>query len=332
MNQPLLSVIVPTFNDGPTIDRCLASLQAQTWGQLEVLVIDDGSEDETPERLASWAQRWSAVRVFRLPQRRGAAAARNVGFQAAQGEILALIDGDMWAPPEWLAFLVAPLLENTADVTGGPDRVPEHAPLVSRCIGYSMDSLLTNAGLRRGDSRLVRYLPGTGNMAIRQSLLTQSGRFDERFYDTGEDKEWLYRVRAAGARFVYLPEALAWHERRPDLWLHARKQLLSGRRRLDIVRQNPQTFEWPHFAPAALVLFLLLGGLIPMWRPWWLACWALGGLVTLLDSVRGARLLGDARAVPLLLFSSACIPLGYGLGICWRAVELAWKGGAARCS
>jgi glycosyltransferase involved in cell wall biosynthesis len=323
---PLISIIVPTFNDSATIERCVLSLEKQDWPNLEILVIDDGSTDRTRDLLSDLGPRCPRLRTLALTCQSGAAAARNLGFQQARGEILALIDGDMWAPPEWLTTLVRPLLEGVADVTGGPDLVPPDAPLVSRCIGYSMDSLLTNAGLRLGNTKLVKYLPGTGNMAIDAATLRRAGQFDETFHDTGEDKEWLHRVREAGGRFLYLPQALAWHERRPDLLLHAKKQLLSGRRRLDIVLKDPASFEWPHFAPAALVLFLTLAFGVPALRDLWWAAVLGGGALMVLDGLNGAWKLRDARAFPVLLFSSAFIPFGYGLGVLWRAVEVLSRG------
>lgn len=317
----LVSIIIPTYNDQACIERTVLSMQEQAWDDLEILVINDGSTDATPQILERLAETVPNLRLFHVPGKSGAATARNVGFQNARGTILALIDGDMWAPPEWVPTLIAPLLTGEAEVTGGPDRVPPDSPLISRCIGYSMDSLLTNAGLRLGDSKLVRYLPGTGNMAITRAALDKAGNFDESFHDTGEDKEWLHRVSESGARCVYLPQALAWHERRPDLLLHARKQLLSGRRRFDIVLQDRTAFEIPHFLPAFILLFLALA---PWWaplRPLWSLVVGVCIILISIDCIRGARQMGDWRAFPILWLSSVCIPVGYGLGVIIRAGE-----------
>lgn len=321
-NQPLISLIIPTYNNVATIERCLRSLCDQDWPLKEILVIDDASTDGTFERLKAFDPGPCPLRIFRLDRQSGAAAARNCGFLEAQGKLIALIDGDMWAPSEWLSLLVAPLLAGEAEVTGGPDKVPPQSELISRCIGYSMDSILTNAGLRLGHTRLVTYLPGTGNMAILTSVLRGVGGFDEGFFDTGEDKEWLYRIRASGARLTYLPQALAWHERAPDVWLHAKKQLLSGRRRLDIVLKDPASFEWPHFAPSLLLIFLISVLAFPLLRPLGLWIWALGVGLVVADAFYGAFQLGDVRAIPILMFTSPCIPLGYGFGVLIRGVEV----------
>lgn len=324
MIKPLISIIVPVYNNVATIERCLDSLESQTWPNIEVIMVDDASCDGSLQLLEALAKSRSCLRVYSLAARSGAAAARNLGFKNAKGEILALIDGDMWAPQDWLELLVQPLFAGIAEVTGGPDRVPKDSSLVSRCIGYSMDSLLTSGGLRLGSTKLVRYLPGTGNMAIASGVVRNAGVFNEEFHDTGEDKEWLHRVRESGARMLYLEQALAWHERKPDLLLHAKKQLLSGRRRFDIALNSPGSFEWPHFAPAALVAFLLVGGYSPELRILWLGVIAIIAFVLLCDSFYGAWKLGDPRALPILLFSLATIPLGYGLGTLLRGLELAF--------
>ena len=320
-NKPLVTVIVPTHNDGATLEKCIRSLFAQSYCSLEVVVVNDASTDRTVEVLQELSQEDDRLRYDSLGVKSGAARARNRGFVLARGDVIALIDGDMWAPPEWLGQLLAPILANQADVTGGPDKVPPTAPLESRCIGYSMDSVLTNGGLRRGDTKLVTYLPGTGNMAIRRSFLDRAGTFDEEFHDTGEDKEWLYRVKEAGATFCYLPEALAWHERRADVLLHAKKQFLSGRRRFDIWEKDPSSFEWPHLAPSLLIVFLLVAWSVPYLRVLWLFVWLMGGALVAVDCYRGAKELGSVRAFFLLVLTSCVIPFGYGAGILWRTGE-----------
>jgi glycosyltransferase involved in cell wall biosynthesis len=321
MNRPLISVIVPTYNDGPTLEKCVRSLFDQTWSNLEVIVVNDCSSDDTLAVLQKLAHEFPRLRYDSTELRSGAARARNTAFSMAEGEIIALIDGDMWAPPDWLEQLALPIVSGHVEVTGGPDFVPPTAPLASRCIGYSMDSILTNGGLRRGDTKLVTYLPGTGNMAIRADFIERSGHFDEEFHDTGEDKEWLHRVKEAGARFQYLPDALAWHERRPDILLHAKKQLLSGRRRFDIWEKDPSSFEWPHLAPSLLILFLVTAWFWAASRPLWYGVVLLGGSLVFADCYKGAKELGTPRAFLLLVLTSCAIPFGYGLGILQRAAE-----------
>ena len=95
MHDPLISVIVPAYNSGPLLDETLQSVLTQTWKRREVIVVDDGSTDDTPTRLAAYG---SALRTVRQ-ENRGTGAARNAGLRVACGEYVALLDhDDLWAP------------------------------------------------------------------------------------------------------------------------------------------------------------------------------------------------------------------------------------------
>lgn len=92
---PLVSVIIPTYNRAGQVAEAVASVAAQTFRDFEILVVDDGSTDATPEVLASL----EGVRVLRHACRRGVAAARNLGAAKAKGEWLAFLDSDdLWLP------------------------------------------------------------------------------------------------------------------------------------------------------------------------------------------------------------------------------------------
>jgi hypothetical protein len=97
-DQPLVSVVIPLYNAAATVERTLASVLAQTWSRLEVLVVDDGSTDDGPERVARIAARGKCVRLLRQANA-GVAAARNYGAVEARGEHFAFVDADdLWAP------------------------------------------------------------------------------------------------------------------------------------------------------------------------------------------------------------------------------------------
>ncbi len=320
--EPTCSLIVPVCNNGATVEACLRSLRQQSYGSLEFLVVDDSSTDDTLARARAAVEGDSRFIFLQTDRRSGAATARNLAMEKAQGELLVFIDGDMEAPSNWVETLVKPILKGEADGAGGPDLVKARAPLVSRCIGYSMDSWLLTGGLRHGTTRLVKYLPGTGNLALKAEVVREVGYFCPAFHDYGEDKEFLYRVRFAGYRFVYVPEALAWHHRPPDSWLHFRKQFISGQRRVDIWRTLPGTFEWAHAAPALLIGFYAA---LTYWPRLFLVGLLAALLALTLDAVVAVRRLGDPRALVVTPWTSLAIPLGYGLGIIVGLFK--WLGG-----
>jgi len=96
--QPLVSIVIPTYNRERHLPQCLRSVLAQTYSHFEVLVIDDGSTDGTGELLETFQARDSRIRYFSQANG-GVSSARNVGIRAAQGELIALLDSDdAWLP------------------------------------------------------------------------------------------------------------------------------------------------------------------------------------------------------------------------------------------
>src|SRR5713226_7707474 len=94
-----VSVIMPTFNRRRVIGRAISSVLSQTYSDYELIVIDDGSTDGTSDWLA---QEYPGVRLIRCASNRGAAGARNFGFEAARGEFIAFLDSDDVWTPEYL--------------------------------------------------------------------------------------------------------------------------------------------------------------------------------------------------------------------------------------
>ena len=96
--QPKISIIVPVYNVESVLGRCLDSLIGQTLRQIEIICVDDGSTDRSPEILARYAEREPRMRFIRQTnQRQGAA--RNRGFELATGEYVLYIDSDDWVDP-----------------------------------------------------------------------------------------------------------------------------------------------------------------------------------------------------------------------------------------
>lgn len=99
--RPSFTVVIPTRDRSELVERAAKSVLAQTWTDFELLVVDDGSTDDTAERLAHWSD--PRLRVLSQP-RRGVSAARNLGAKHARGRILTFLDSDDEALPEWLAW------------------------------------------------------------------------------------------------------------------------------------------------------------------------------------------------------------------------------------
>lgn len=99
MDKPVCSVIIPAYNHARFLRDCVASVQGQTLRNIEILVVDDASRDDTPAIMAELCQGDSRIRYIPLSENQGVAAARNRGVQEARAEWIALLDSDdLWLP------------------------------------------------------------------------------------------------------------------------------------------------------------------------------------------------------------------------------------------
>jgi len=115
MNQlPLLSIIVPVYKVEAYLDKCLGSLTAQTYGNLEILLVEDGSPDGSGAICDAWAERDSRIKVIHQ-ENQGGGAARNAALEIARGELLAFVDSDDYIHPELYTHLYS-LLQQGADI------------------------------------------------------------------------------------------------------------------------------------------------------------------------------------------------------------------------
>ncbi|WP_350561924.1 glycosyltransferase family 2 protein [Psychrobacter sp. CAL346-MNA-CIBAN-0220] len=110
--QQKVTVVVTAYNANATIDSCINSLLQQTWSNLEVIVIDDASTDDTLTHLQHLSKRHAALKIIALPQNVGTFAAKSIGAQYATGEFLTCQDSDDWAHPQKIAEQVQPLIDN----------------------------------------------------------------------------------------------------------------------------------------------------------------------------------------------------------------------------
>lgn len=115
MSKGLISVIIPCYNLEGYIRKCIDSILGQTYKNLEVIAIDDGSTDRTPDLLAEYAAKDDRVVILRQ-ENSGAGAASNRGIEAARGEFIAFVDNDDWIEPEMYERLHRAMTANDADI------------------------------------------------------------------------------------------------------------------------------------------------------------------------------------------------------------------------
>ena len=115
MDQPLVSVIIPVYKVEAFLPRCLDSILKQSYRELEIICVNDGSPDNCLSILETYAEKDSRIKVIDQ-KNQGVSAARNNGFQAATGQLISYIDSDDWIHPQYYEILVDCLLHHDADI------------------------------------------------------------------------------------------------------------------------------------------------------------------------------------------------------------------------
>jgi len=113
MRQPLVSIIIPVFNEEKYLSFCLDSLKNQTYKNFEIIVVDDGSTDSSPEIVKNFQFSVKNLRFFRQIHQ-GPGMARNLGASKAKGKILVFVDADMKFDKDYIKYLVKPIIEGRA--------------------------------------------------------------------------------------------------------------------------------------------------------------------------------------------------------------------------
>ena len=232
-SYPRVSVVVCAYNAERTIDQCLASLEVLNYPDYEVIVVNDGSRDRT----RAIAESYDCCRIINQPNR-GLSIARNVGAEAATGEIIAYTDSDCVADPDWLTYLVAKMEASNLVACGGPNFPPPEDSLVPAAVavapGGPTHVLLSD--------EIAEHIAGC-NMAFRRNVLLQLGGFDPVYRAAGDDVDICWRFQDAGYTIGFSPAAVVWHFRRNTVAAYCRQQQGYGKAEALVYSKHPFRFN-----------------------------------------------------------------------------------------
>jgi glycosyltransferase involved in cell wall biosynthesis len=238
MRAMKLSVVIPTHNKRPLLERTLAALLAQDAGtdQWNVVVVDDGSHDDTADVLARLGATEARLRIVTPGVNVGRAAARNLGWRAADGHWVLFLDDDILAPPGLLKAHLGILELGDDRGTIGPATT---APEIVDAPHFHYIDTRGVAKLGAGPAP-ARYFV-TQNAAVPRAALEAIGGFDEDFSAYGfEDMDIGFRLEGAGVRFQVLPEPVPQHIHHHTLTDYLEKKRICGRSSLrQVARRHP---------------------------------------------------------------------------------------------
>jgi len=188
-----ISVVIPVYNGAQYLSECIRSVHDQTLPVTEIIVIDDGSEDETPKVAATWD---SHIRYRRVPHR-GAACARNHGLRIAEMDFIAFIDSDdVWLPRK-LELQMTTLSQELG---------------ATMAFGYVEEFISSDLTPQEAAKLRCRTTPLPGicasTLLMRKSDCERAGPFDESI-QTGEFIEWCSRARDLGVKQIVVPEVVS---------------------------------------------------------------------------------------------------------------------------
>ena len=229
---PRISVVVCSYNGSRTLRDCLDGIDRLDYPEYETIVVDDGSTDATASIAAEYC-----VRVIRT-ENRGLSAARNTGFQAASGEIVAYVDDDARPDPHWLRYLAWAFRTTRHVAIGGPNLPPPGDGWIAECVanapGGPMQVLISDT--------LAEHIPGC-NMAFRKRALEAVGGFDPRYRTAGDDVDLCWRLQDRGWTIGFHAGAMVWHHRRNSVRTYWRQQQGYGRAEALLEHKWPERYN-----------------------------------------------------------------------------------------
>jgi hypothetical protein len=208
----LISVIVLNYNGKGFLNSCLSSLASQTYPDFEVIVVDNGSRDGSPEYIE---ENYPWVRLAKNDENLGFAGGTNVGIRAAKGEFIITLNNDSRADSRFIEELIKPMADPEVGVCAAKMLFPD-GRINSAGICISRSGAAWDRGMfepDRGQYEFVEEVFGAcaGAALYRREMLDEIGLFDEDFFLYLEDVDLAFRARLAGWKCLYVPGARVIH-------------------------------------------------------------------------------------------------------------------------
>ena len=314
--QPVVSVIIPHFNGIEILDACLTSLYTDPYPALEIVVVDNGSSDGSPDFVA---QKYPSVQLVRNRENRGFAGGCNDGMAQATGEYFLILNNDTTHKPGWIEELVN-VIQSSPEIGAVQPKLlsaqqPDHFDYsgggggLIDFIGYpfAIGRIFSNMEVDQGQYDEVReifWASGTAFL-VRREVIDQVGGFDEDFFAHMEEIDLCWRMQNAGWIIKNAPQAVVWHHSGwtlpPDRY---RKKYLNHRNNLIMLIKN---YPWRYLAlvfPLRIALegvAFVFSALIRDWKRMvaivHAALWVLVHPRTLIKKHMAIKILRDANAL-----------------------------------
>jgi mycofactocin system glycosyltransferase len=265
---PSITVVVPTRDRAPELADCLGALAGLDYPpeRLEVIVVDDGSEDPGPVAKVAAAH---GARLVVEDRNRGPAFARNQGAREATGELLAFVDSDCVPEPGWLRALTPYFAWERVGAVGGRTVAYRRASRLDRYEEVSSPLDMGTRLLFEGEGTSSLYVP-TCNLLVRRSVYHELAGLRESLR-LGEDVDFCWRLRESGRVLVYSPDGVVRHKHLDTLGALLRRRADYGSSEATLHALHPEMRGRLRLPPASAATVALVSAGVVTRKPWLLA-------------------------------------------------------------
>ncbi|MDY6878140.1 MAG: glycosyltransferase family 2 protein [Chloroflexota bacterium] len=320
---PVVSLVVPMYNETDFIAQCLDSLVEQDYptGCLELLIVDGMSTDNSAAIVQAYMAKYANVRLLQNP-RRLTPVAFNVGIRAAQGDLIGLVSSHCSLATDYVSQCVHHLQETGAWNVGGRQQTKGQDNLVSQLIALATTSPFGIGGSKFHYSNKAQYVDTVYMGVYPRWVFDKVGLFDETLV-RNQDYEFNHRVLAAGGKIYFTPKIRSEYHGRTTLSKFWRQYFQYGFWKVQVLKKHPDSVKIRHLVAPAFVLSLVTSMVVGIW---WteVLLFSAGILSTYVCAAMMASLLAARKnrqwIVFLLPFVFLILHVSWGLGFLWGIV------------
>ena len=296
---PFVSLVIPVYNGELTISDVLQHISKLNYpdDKLEVIVVDDGSVDETVRIVKEHPVKLIAKEHSGYPS------TMNAGARVAEGDIVVIIDSDIYLEEDWLDIIVVEFNDSKVGIASGYVATKSNAGFWAKVVGFESEDRYD-----RMKSKYVDYITSACT-AYRREMLDQVGLFDEKLR-RGSDEDLAQRALKAGWKVVLQKDAVCYHEWVPSLRKYFKNQVSNMVYQIDNFLRHPELLRGKEQHPPSLYVPLMLASLIVLTPLWFLLNIAWVSLLSFLCLVlyhtpQAIRIIQKHRDWSMLLFPVA---------------------------
>ncbi|MBR2578885.1 MAG: glycosyltransferase family 2 protein [Clostridia bacterium] len=326
MDYKTVSVVVPILNEEKYIKKCLDSLLEQDYPKekMEILLVDGGSTDGTPDIVAQYTQEYTYMKTVENPKKT-VQYAMNVGIENASGYYIVRMDAHAEYANDYISKCVEYSEKTGAENVGGTT-VVRGKSLVQKIIAASYHSPFALGGSRHYDESYEGYADTVAWGTFKRETLLKLGMYDERL-PRSEDDDLNFRITESGGKIFVTPKIRSIYYPKDSFSKLFRQYFEYGKWKVAVIKKHKKPSRIAHLVPMAFVAFIVLFGMLSFAFP--IVAKAFCGIMALyflLDayfSFRSKHIQGFSNKLGLM-YAHLVLHISYGLGF-WAGIFKFWN-------